>query len=117
MAWSSWRFPRTSIRIRPASCVCSGRRKIRPRSLSRAVPLVFGWRAARGGDLIGLYLARVELAGGCQHLVERVVPVGRSRAAHETNRVDPRNDESLEVRAREAAGFQFRDALGHRGVE
>src|SRR6266540_4236346 len=70
-------------------------------------------RTGRAGNLIGLYLRRVEPPGRGRHLLDGLVEFHLG-AALEPDRVDPRDDERAEVRTLEAARLQSLHCLTHR---
>src|SRR5262249_9115219 len=103
----------SAARRRDISSTAVGSVNSATRDRSSTGTLFLGGRcAAAARDLIRLDLAGVEATRAADHLVDRLVEV-RDCLALETQRVDARHDECLEVRALQSARLHALDGLVH----
>src|ERR1700752_4060918 len=110
---TSWPAPSRICRKRFKVCTSSSMNRIRAMlasALHWSVALLR--RAAGPGQIVDLDRVGVHLARGLRHAVEGLIE-GQRRGllGPEANRIDPGDDEALEVGAGEAPGLQPLDPL------
>src|SRR2546425_1229986 len=105
---TSWPAPLRICPKRSKVCTSSSMNRILailPSALRQSVSLIR--RAAGSGQVVNRNRVGVQLASSLRHALEGLIERERlCLLGSEANRIDPRDDEALEVRAGEATGLQ-----------